>query len=134
MVLRKMCGLLSNASEFRMDDRSPLPMAMAQSLGRVEGQLEAVASAIATLTASVDGSRTAGDVQRKEFTTALNFLESEVKALRDELNEVKPVTEQLQRWQAVGFGAVLVLGFLFSTAGALLVYFKEQVHRLLTGG
>ncbi len=48
--------------------------------------------------------------------------------------EGRPATGQLQRWQAVGFGAVPVPGFLSSTAGALLVYFKEQVHRLLTGG
>ncbi len=106
---------------------------MAQSLGRLEGKLEAIASGMTKLTAAVDSSRDASERQRKEFASAINFLEGEVKALREELNEVRPVTEKLQRWQAVGFGAVLVLGFIFSTAGALLVYFKEQVHRLLSG-
>lgn len=125
-----------------MDDRSaapvatqqtPSPVAMAQALGRVEGQLASVASGIAILTAAVESSRNTAEVQRAEFTAALTVIEAEVKALREEMNEVTPVTEQLQRWQAVGFGAVVVLGFLFSTIGGLLVFFKEQVIRLIWG-
>lgn len=101
----------------------------ARALGRVESTLTAVQKTLSDLTSALEADRKEAAAGREVINASLQAVTADVSDLRADMDEVKPMSEQLKRWQLVGLGAVLTVGAIASALGGLAVYFKEYLHR-----
>lgn len=109
------------------------PNSTEQALGRVEGALTAMEAQIAALAAAFDEDRKAASAGRQAVAESLSSVKAEVSSLRGDMDAVKPITQKLERWQAVGLGALLTVGAIGSVIGAFLAYFKDRVIAAIFG-
>ena len=98
-----------------------------QSLGRLEGGMDAIKEAIRLLTFNIERDREGAHQHRSAADANLAMVERLVESLRADMDTVKPLAEKWARWQSVGFGVLLAVGMIGSVVGSGLTYFKTQV-------
>lgn len=59
--------------------------------------------------------------------------ESDIKMLRDDLTNVKAVTDDVTRWKLMGMGALGVTGVAFAALGSLVTAYWSDIWRALRG-
>lgn len=99
----------------------------AQSLGRLEGGMDAIKEALRSLTANIERDREDAHRHRSAAEAKLAHVETVIASLRSDMDTVKPLAEKWRRWQYVGFGALLTVGAIGSVIGSALTYFKAQI-------
>lgn len=110
------------------------PFHQAQALGRVEGTLVAVQESLRAIKESIDSERAEAQTQRQSLadnmskvTARQQEMAATLASLRADMDEVKPITEQVSRWRYVGVGVVITVGAIGSVVGAGLSYFKTWI-------
>jgi len=104
-----------------------------QMLGRVEGTLYSMQASINALAHEVKEEREHSGAQRQSLADSLATLHADVATLREDMDAVKPFTEKWQRWQYVGFGAILTVGAIGSAIGLAAAHFKALLLQAFSG-
>lgn len=68
-----------------------------------------------------------------QLTAKMGATENEVKALKEDMAEVKLVTAEVTRWKLMGLGALGVTGIAFASLGSVVTYYFHDIVRALRG-
>lgn len=71
-----------------------------------------------------------------EIAAEQSILINKVATIENTISKIEPVTEQFVRWKAIGTGALLTLGLVFTTLGITLATVNEiasKVWKLVVG-
>lgn len=68
-----------------------------------------------------------------ELVARMAETESNVKALTDDMADVKAVTAEVTRWKLMGMGALGVTGVAFASLGSVVTYYWSDIWRALRG-
>ena len=71
--------------------------------------------------------RTLAAAERREIILSLGEVKRDVSDVRQDLSEMKPITDMVSSVRARIAGAMLLLGFLGAIVGSFLAYFKAQI-------
>ncbi len=112
---------------------SDADVSTAQSLGRVEGTLGAMGATLTALAATLEDDRKQTADARAVVHDTLSKMNADIAKLRTDMDLVKPMTEKLQHWQAVGLGAILTVGAIGTVIGTFLAYFKDKILQVIWG-
>jgi hypothetical protein len=68
-----------------------------------------------------------------ELIERMGEAEAGIRELRDDLTNVKAVTDEVTRWKLMGMGALAVTGVAFASLGSLVTYYWSDLWRALRG-
>lgn len=78
-------------------------------------------------------SRAAMHAKQDALVERMGATENEVKALKDDMADVKTVTAEVTRWKLMGLGALGVTGIAFASLGSVVTYYFHDIVRALRG-
>lgn len=73
------------------------------------------------------------DADRKHMMADISELKDGQRKLSDDMKQVKPITDMVSGIKAKMTGAAIVLGVIGTVAWAGVLFFKDQIIRLLEG-
>jgi uncharacterized protein DUF1515 len=79
-------------------------------------------------------SRAAMHTKQDVLGSRMSATENEVKALKDDMADVKAVTDDVTRWRLMGMGALGITGIAFASLGSLVTVYWHDIVRVFRGG
>lgn len=97
-------------------------------------QLAALTATFDAFARQYDRQATKADLDRSTMMDAINRLTVSQDRLVVDMAEVKPVTDMVTGLHAKFMGAAIILGIIGAIAWAGVLFFKEDIINLLSGG
>ena len=99
-----------------------------QQLGMLLAKVESLHEAYRRSEDKADASRSSMHRRLDEVVDRVGKVETTVVSVQDEVNEMKPVTDDVRKWKMMGMGALAVVGI---GAAAFGVTFADALRRLM---
>ncbi|WP_395451217.1 DUF1515 family protein [Aminobacter sp. UC22_36] len=111
-----------------------------RTLGTMMGKLDALGKEIGDIRDDMKDSEDKSDVSRAtvhrrldEVVVRTGYLESDMKAVKNDMQTVKTVTDDVTRWKQAGMGALAVTGLASSALTAILLSYGSEIVKMIRG-
>jgi len=106
-------------------------------LGQLGATMESVDKQLIAIRADMESSEHKSETSRAnmnrrvdEIASRTGSLESDMKAVKEDLTTVKTVTEDVTRWREMGMGALAVTGIAAGSLASLVAYYWSEIIRV----